>query len=55
MCSQLAGRAVRTLVGVLSLLIKTDAASNGDLTYHVTKGDIANCLKEYKISLGTAT
>jgi len=50
--SQLSGRAIRTLVGALSLLIKSDAASNGDLTYHVTKGDIQHCLKEYKISLG---
>ena len=40
------------MVGLLSLLIKTDAAANVDLTYHVTQGDVANCLQEYKISLG---
>jgi hypothetical protein len=49
--SQLSGRAVRTLVGVLSLLIKEDSAANGDLTFHVAKSDILVALKDYKISL----
>lgn len=50
-CSQLSGRAIRTLVGVLSLLIKSDSAANADLTSHVTKSDFISSLKEYKISL----
>lgn len=49
--SQLSGRAIRTLVGVLSLLVKSDSASNGDLTYHVSKSDLVNSFMEYKISV----
>ena len=39
------------MVGVMSLLIKSDSAAHGDLVFLATKQDILNCLKEYKISV----
>lgn len=49
--SQLAGRAVRTLVGILNLFMKADLAANNDLTCTVGKDDIAGILKDFHVAV----